>query len=216
MQVSACMNASSPRLSPAADTRQRLLDAAADVFARHGLAGATTRAIADAAGVNEVTLFRHFQTKDRLLAAVIGENFGEDAAAAIEAPLPTTTDDVRGDLLAHARHFDSLLKQNMPLVRTMIGEIHHRHRGHEKQVFAGIFGPVKAAILDRIALGQKSGVLRRDLPSELLADLFGAMIFTGVLRRTAPHLHLNYSASDYLEAAVDLVLGGPTAGARRP
>ena len=63
-----------PKHPPArpADTRTRLLEAAARVFAKSGLAGSTTRAIADEAGVNEVTLFRHFQTKDRLLAAEIG------------------------------------------------------------------------------------------------------------------------------------------------
>lgn len=51
--------------------------AAARVFAQEGLAGATTRAIAKAAKVNEVTLFRHFGTKDRLIAAVIGKTFPE-------------------------------------------------------------------------------------------------------------------------------------------
>ena len=40
-----------------AGTRQRLLDAAARVFARSGLEGATTREIAREAKVNEVTLF---------------------------------------------------------------------------------------------------------------------------------------------------------------
>ena len=47
--------------------RDRLLDAAAAVYAQHGHLGATTRRIADAAGVNEVTLFRLFGTKDALL-----------------------------------------------------------------------------------------------------------------------------------------------------
>jgi AcrR family transcriptional regulator len=198
----------SPRLSAPSDTRQKLLDAAARVFARHGLAGATTRAIAEEAGVNEVTLFRHFQTKDRLLAAVVGENFGDAGNEPADATLPPATADLRADLVAHARHYEKLLKHNISLVRTMIGEIHHRHRGHEKQVFSGIFGPVKAAILERIRLAQEAGELSADLQADILADLFGAMIFTGTLRRTAPHLHLNYSAATYLEAAVDLILNG--------
>lgn len=47
--------------------RDRILEAAREVFALHGSAGATTRRIAEAAGVNEVTLFRHFGSKQSLL-----------------------------------------------------------------------------------------------------------------------------------------------------
>ena len=55
----------------ASDTHRRLLEAATRVFARSGLEGATTREIAREAGVNEVTLFRHFQSKENLLSAVL-------------------------------------------------------------------------------------------------------------------------------------------------
>lgn len=198
------------RTTKPADTRQRLLDAAARVFARHGLAGSTTRAIADEAGVNEVTLFRHFGTKDRLLAAVVGENFGADSESAHATP-PPPTGDLRHDLLAYAAHYEKLLKHNLPLVRTLLGEIHHRHRDQEKQVFIGIFGPVKAAISSRIAVAQESGELRPDVRVDVLADLFASMIFTGVLRRDAQHFKLDYPAGTYLEAAVDLVIRGAAA-----
>lgn len=190
-----------------ADTRQRLLDAAARVFARHGLAGSTTRAIAEEAGVNEVTLFRHFQTKDGLLAAVVGEAFGQTLDADPCDTIPFS-DDLRADLVAQARHYEKLLKHNLPLVRTMLGEIQHHHREQEKQVFVGIFGPIKAAMLARIKAAQEHGELRRDLQPDVLADLFASMIFTGVLRRAAPDIRLEYPASTYLEAAVDLVLRG--------
>src|ERR1700720_146429 len=48
-------------------TRKRILTAAVRVFSRDGFQGATTREIAREAGVNEVTLFRHFRTRDDLL-----------------------------------------------------------------------------------------------------------------------------------------------------
>lgn len=41
-------------------TRTRLIEAGSQVFASLGVQGATTREIARVAGVNEVTLFRHF------------------------------------------------------------------------------------------------------------------------------------------------------------
>jgi AcrR family transcriptional regulator len=48
------------------DIRERILEAAAKVYAQHGYRGATTRLIAGEAGVNEVTLFRTFGSKASL------------------------------------------------------------------------------------------------------------------------------------------------------
>jgi AcrR family transcriptional regulator len=53
------------------DTRQHILEAALAVFAEKGYTGATTKAIACKAGINEVTLFRHFGNKKTLLKSVI-------------------------------------------------------------------------------------------------------------------------------------------------
>ena len=50
--------------------RAQILEAAAQVFAQHGFRGATTRAIARAAGVAEGTIFRYFPTKRHLLLAL--------------------------------------------------------------------------------------------------------------------------------------------------
>ena len=55
------------------DHRQRILHAAARVYAQHGWRGATTRRIAVESGVNEVTIFRQFGSKDALLDSVMHE-----------------------------------------------------------------------------------------------------------------------------------------------
>lgn len=203
------------RASSPADTRQRLLDAASRVYGRDGLAGATTRAIALEAGVNEVTLFRHFQSKDRLLAAVIGENFGAQPSAAA-VPIPAFTDDLRADLLQLARRYETLLTENLPFVRTMIGEIQHHGREHEKQVFKGVFRPLKEALVARLEAARSAGKLRSEVPADLLADLLGGMLFTGVIRRSSKEIKVDYSATTYLEAAVDLVLRGAAVEKRKP
>ncbi|MDD3826328.1 MAG: TetR/AcrR family transcriptional regulator [Anaerolineaceae bacterium] len=85
-------------------TRERILRAAADLFAERGYLRATTRALAAAAGVNEVTLFRHFGNKLNLLAAVVHEWSGlPDLAALLEGRL---TGDYRHDMLrvGHVLH----------------------------------------------------------------------------------------------------------------
>jgi len=52
-------------------SRNRILDAAARVYAELGFRGATTRRIANVAGVNEVTIFRIFGSKAKLMAEAI-------------------------------------------------------------------------------------------------------------------------------------------------
>src|SRR3954471_4278721 len=196
------------RALPSPPTRERLLGAAARVFARDGLTGATTRAIAREAGVNEVTLFRHFRTKQRLLDAVVQENFGTQPGRAPEtAPHPSS--DLRADLLQHARRYDRMLQKNLPLIRTMIGEIHH-HGEHERKVFKAIFRPLRQALIERLEAARREHALRREVDPVILSDLFGGMIFTGVLRRASADVEKEYSAGDYLAAAVDLIARGAT------
>ncbi|HTJ77526.1 MAG TPA: TetR/AcrR family transcriptional regulator [Rariglobus sp.] len=204
------------RRSSPSDTRDRILAAAARIFARNGLTGATTRAIAHEAGVNEVTIFRHFKSKDRLLSAVVGQNFGTSALPVAIEP-PVATHDLKADLIALAQTYEKLLTDNLPLVRTMLGEIHHHHRDHERQVFKAIFRPLKAALIDRLESARNNGDLKSDTKPALLADLFSGMLFTGVLRCSSKDLKLEYSPEDHLLAAVELVLrgaGSPSKGSQ--
>ena len=66
---------------------EQLLTAALKVFAAAGTRGATTRRIAQEAGVNEVTLFRHFGSKEALIKqAVSSTNDGVVLARLPEHP----------------------------------------------------------------------------------------------------------------------------------
>ena len=53
------------------NTKERILLAAREISLRQGYAGATTRQIAAEAGVNEVTLFRHFGNKENIFKAAV-------------------------------------------------------------------------------------------------------------------------------------------------
>jgi AcrR family transcriptional regulator len=60
-----------------AEVRSLLLTAARECFAAKGFGGATTRQIADQAGVVEAALFRHFPTKRALFESAVLEPFEE-------------------------------------------------------------------------------------------------------------------------------------------
>jgi AcrR family transcriptional regulator len=55
-------------------TREKILDAALLLFSQKGYLGATTKEIAAESGVAEVTLFRHFSSKEALLEEVLTSN----------------------------------------------------------------------------------------------------------------------------------------------
>ena len=51
--------------------RERILAVAADLFYRHGIRAVGVESIAEAAGTNKMTLYRHFASKDELVAAYL-------------------------------------------------------------------------------------------------------------------------------------------------
>jgi AcrR family transcriptional regulator len=51
--------------------RERILLAARDLFHRHGIRGVGVETIAEAAGTNKMTLYRHFDSKDDLIVAYL-------------------------------------------------------------------------------------------------------------------------------------------------
>ena len=54
--------------------RERLLAVAADLFYRHGIRAVGVEAIAEAAGTNKMTLYRHFASKDELVAEYLRQS----------------------------------------------------------------------------------------------------------------------------------------------
>jgi AcrR family transcriptional regulator len=54
--------------------RERIIDAARDLFRKHGIKGIGVDAIAEAADSNKMTLYRHFGSKDDLVAAYLRQS----------------------------------------------------------------------------------------------------------------------------------------------
>src|SRR3954454_5152794 len=86
-----------------ADTRARLIAAAADLFARKGFHAVSAEAVADAADRTTGALYSHFGNKEGLLLALL-ESWHAQTLTEIEAELDTEPD-VDGRLLALWRRF---------------------------------------------------------------------------------------------------------------
>lgn len=53
------------------ERRQKIIEAAIDLFSRKGFRGTTTHEIAEGAGISEAMIFKHFATKQNLYSAII-------------------------------------------------------------------------------------------------------------------------------------------------
>ena len=105
-------------------SRERLLEAAVRVYGELGFRGATTRRIAQEAGVNEVTLFRIFGSKAALIAEALRANVsnggrGERAVSS----LPDVPADPERELTAWCAAQLAYLRASRTMIRKTMGEL---------------------------------------------------------------------------------------------
>ena len=100
----------------------KILDAAQRVYAEHGFRGATTRRIAETAGVNEVTLFRIFGSKEALLEEAVRPNATRREVAVLTAE-PV---DPEAEIMAWVGAQLSFLRERRALIRRTMSEIEER------------------------------------------------------------------------------------------
>ncbi|MGB8265269.1 MAG: TetR/AcrR family transcriptional regulator [Candidatus Velthaea sp.] len=105
--------------SHAEETRRRILAAAKQIYEEKGTRGTTTREVAERAGVNEATLFRHFGNKIALLTAMRNHSCGlED----FHTFMDSLQDDPRADLLMIARAMVERMKMQRKLMCVSLAE----------------------------------------------------------------------------------------------
>lgn len=100
----------------------KILAAAQRVYAEHGFRGATTRRIAEMAGVNEVTLFRIFGSKDALLEEAVRPNATRrEVAVLTDQPV-----DPEAELTAWVGAQLGFLRERRSLIRKAMSELEER------------------------------------------------------------------------------------------
>ena len=112
-----------PAVPPTPASRNRLIEAAARVYACAGFRGATTRRIAEEAGVNEVTIFRLFGSKAALIDAAVRERAAEVTPV---AALPEEPVDPERELTAWCEEQLDRLRDHRSLIRQTMGEMAER------------------------------------------------------------------------------------------
>jgi AcrR family transcriptional regulator len=143
-----------------------IIDAAAQVFARHGFHGASTQDIADVLGVRQASLYYYFPSKEVALEMVCArgvEGFVEAAIRVTEGP-GNTSDKLRGLIASHLNP----LRDRRDYVKVFLNERKHlptesrRRIGRHSRAVERIFEDVLRA-------GVESGEFRTDLDPRLTA-----------------------------------------------
>ncbi len=88
-----------PDDAPPLRPRERILNAARELFYERGLRAVGVEEIADAAGTNKMTLYRHFASKDELVAACLRQ-FAEQSNAEWDRLAAAHPGDALGELTA--------------------------------------------------------------------------------------------------------------------
>jgi len=155
--------------------RQRVLDAALDLFSERTWEGANVPRIAERAGVAVGTIYRYFENKEALGSAVFTEAKRAFAEAVVTPevrqadPLQALRLVWRGQLafaIANPEAFAFLE--------------HQQHAGYLNSEALAVVGQLDAELCSIIRAGQAAGVVREGDPQVLLAMVFGA--FVGVTR----------------------------------
>jgi AcrR family transcriptional regulator len=189
-------------------TRQRLVNAALDLFTSQGFTETTTRQIAELAQVNEVTLFRHFGNKQGLLLAVIEDSavfthLGESLRAQANQ-----TSHLAEALKNYASDRIQALEKIPELLRSVVGEAGQYTVENRRALGRGVT-LANQEVARYLATVIEREHLQPRIPPEKLASLLNQMLFGYMVIELISELHeLWNDREDFLENLVELFLYG--------
>ena len=153
-------------------TRQRIVDAARSHFFSHGFRSVTMDDLANELGISKKTLYAHFPGKIDLLEAVLADKF-----ASVESSLKEATG-------AHPHEFSAALHDLLASARRELDEIKPPFVRDIRQKAPHVFKVIerrRAALIQRyfgklFVEGQRAGMVRKDVPTNLMIEILLAMI----------------------------------------
>ncbi len=201
-------------------TRQKIIQAAIELFASQGVSETTTKQIAELAQVNEVTLFRQFGNKHGLLLAVI-----EDADVFAQLGQSLTTElppasNLADMLRAYANTCLQALEQTPAVIRSLVGES-GQYSTENRQGLGRSFDRANRRVAKYLKtnIGESQSDLQLPIagadgkPFEQLTSLLHTLLFGYATIELTSEFHgLWRDRADFLDRVVALFTAGAVAG----
>jgi AcrR family transcriptional regulator len=187
-------------------TRQKLIQAAIELFATQGVTETTTKQIAELAQVNEVTLFRQFGNKHGLLLAVIedAEVFAQLGQSLVDE-LPQASD-LPQMLRNYANTCLQALEHTPAVVRSLVGES-AQYSPENRQALGRSFDRANRRVAKylKTSIGESSANLQ--LPIDRLVSLLNTLLFGYItIELTSEYHGLWRDREDFLDEVIALLL----------
>lgn len=149
---------------PTAERRTQIADAALRLLAEHGAAQLTAARIAQAVGVTDASLFRHFANMEAIVDAAIAR-FGEALATSLQRPERDPIDRLRAFFV----HRQTLLRARPELLRLAFNDRLADVSGDAGAAqIRAIVSRSRQFLRDCLSEGQAAGHVRADLPVAVL------------------------------------------------
>lgn len=160
------------------ESRAAILQAAAQEFAEHGIAGARTDEIAREARVNKALLYYYFKDKETLYGAVLDNAFSglkDTVFRVLDADLPP-----RKKMLAYVGAYFDFIASNQLYPRLMQREMMQAREGHS-QILDGIvrnyIQPIFARVSEVMRKGVADGEFRPVNPVQFMPSMVAMIVF---------------------------------------
>ncbi len=160
------------------ESRAAILQAAAQEFAEHGIAGARTDAIARAAKVNKALLYYYFQDKETLYGAVLDHAFTGMRASVfrvLDSDLPP-----REKILAYVGAYFDFIASNQIYPKLMQREMMRAREGdsvHIDRLVKTYFKPIYRRVGELLHKGIAEGEFRKVDPAHFVPSMISMIVF---------------------------------------
>ena len=185
-------------------TREKVLQAAREMFIERGYEGATIRDIADAAGMSTGAVFASFTDKPELFDAILAEDF-----AALLDPMQDaarTAPSVREALVALSGVAYRAHTRQLPLIQAALAASWTRTPEAER-LRRDALRPLRALVLEVLERGVERGELSRRFDLRLVADVIWDLFLAGYRPAAFEGLSVE-NQTGRLAERIDLVLAG--------
>ena len=155
------------------DTKQRLLESTLELISKKGYLGATTREIARGAGVTELTLFRHFGTKERLFEELLKSY---TFLPKLRELLPELDECAYEEaLILIAARFLLTLRERKSMMKILFSEI-HIYPAKIKKMYGSFIDEVRLTLAGYFEAMQAKGLLRNVSPQIAARTFLGMLV----------------------------------------